>query len=93
MSRNIEELSGGVLRFKEMSMEEDGEYICHAENVAGQTTSTARIEVQSLPVINISPRRGSITVREGERIRLECHATGHPQPTVRWTKHRPDIFA
>lgn len=69
-------------------MEEDGGYICHAENEAGQTTITAQIEVQSLPVINISPQSGMVTVREGDRVRLECHASGHPQPTIRWNKHR-----
>lgn len=67
-------------------MEEDGQYICHAENIAGQTTSIATIEVQSLPQITISPKSGVISLREGERLRLECHATGHPQPTVHWTR-------
>lgn len=69
-------------------MQEAGEYICHAENEAGQTTAAAHIEVQSLPVITVTPRKGLVQVREGERVRLECHATGHPQPTVHWNKHR-----
>lgn len=68
-------------------MEETGEYICHAENEAGQTTAIARIEVQTLPVLTISPATTRIQAQEGERIRLECRATGHPQPTVQWTRY------
>lgn len=71
-----------------MSMQESGEYVCHAENEAGQTSAAAQIEVQSLPIITVTPRTGMIHVREGERVRLECHATGHPEPTVKWNKHR-----
>lgn len=88
LSPNIEELSGGVLRFNQITMSETGEYICHAENEAGQTTATAHVEVQSLPVVRITPSSGIVNVQEGERVRFECHATGHPQPSVRWTKHR-----
>lgn len=77
-----------LCRFNHVTMEEAGDYICHAENDAGQTTTTAVVEVQTLPVLTISPHSGMIHVREGERVRLECHATGHPSPTVHWTKHR-----
>lgn len=68
-------------------MEEDGGYVCHAENEAGQTSITAQVEVQTLPVITITPHSGVVTVREGDRVKLECHTSGHPQPTVHWTKH------
>lgn len=69
-------------------MDETGEYTCHAQNDAGQTTATARLEVKSLPLLTITPRSGQITVKEGDRVRLECRASGFPQPTVQWNKYQ-----
>jgi hypothetical protein len=66
---------------------EAGQYICHAESEAGSTTAVATVVVQSVPRITIYPST-DVQVFVGQRVRLECWATGDPQPTVEWAKHR-----
>ncbi|XP_021927336.1 basement membrane-specific heparan sulfate proteoglycan core protein isoform X6 [Zootermopsis nevadensis] len=87
LSSIIEELPGGVLRFSQVTQAESGQYICHAESEAGSTTAIATLVVQSTPTITISPSN-DVQVVVGQRVRLECRATGDPPPTVEWSKHR-----
>ncbi|KAK4879912.1 hypothetical protein RN001_008058 [Aquatica leii] len=86
LSTSIEQLSNGVLRFTNIGLPESGEYMCTAENVAGKTTAIGHLEVHTRPVLTVTPRSGIINVREGEYVRLECKASGVPQPTVQWSK-------
>lgn len=75
-------------RFQRVSQAEAGQYVCNAENEAGQVTAVATLEIQSAPVITLLPGR-VVTTRVGERVRLECRAAGEPQPSVSWTKYTP----
>jgi hypothetical protein len=36
--------------------------------------------------VSILPAGRLLTVREGETVKLECMAAGHPSPTVKWSK-------
>ncbi|CAL8147958.1 unnamed protein product [Orchesella dallaii] len=83
-----EEIQGGVLRFNSVTGEEEGEYICSAENLAGTVTAFATLEIQTPPKITISPSTPH-RVGSGERVRLECRADGEPLPTVSWKKLQP----
>ncbi|KAK6617380.1 hypothetical protein RUM43_014389 [Polyplax serrata] len=85
LGSNIEELPNGVLRFSDMKVEDAGQFICRAENAAGSVDAIATIEVQSKPVITVTPSN-DITVVEGQRIKLECRGTGSPTPSVSWSK-------
>ncbi|XP_023290722.1 basement membrane-specific heparan sulfate proteoglycan core protein [Orussus abietinus] len=84
---NIEQLPGGLLRLTNITISDGGAFVCSASNEVGTTTAVAHIEVQSLPVITISPNIGILPVKLGDRIRLMCSATGHPQPNVVWSRH------
>ncbi|KAK3867232.1 hypothetical protein Pcinc_027289 [Petrolisthes cinctipes] len=86
MTPNTETLNGGVLRFNQVQGDEEGSYICTAENDAGSVTAIAMLEVQSMPSIIIRPGPSPNMVREGERLRLECSAEGDPAPTVSWQR-------
>ncbi|XP_069692113.1 basement membrane-specific heparan sulfate proteoglycan core protein isoform X26 [Periplaneta americana] len=86
LSPSIEELPNGVLRFNQVTQTEAGQYVCHAENEAGTINAMATLIVHSMPVITISPST-DVHVVVGERVRLECRASGEPQPTVEWSKH------
>lgn len=56
------------------------------------TTHTLHIEVP--PTIHgLHPRNGTITVRSGSRVRLECKASGQPHPTIFWTRMHNQPFA
>lgn len=87
---NVEELEAGVIRFNRVTGNEQGQYICTAENDAGTITGVATLTVQSIPVVTISPSgaNGPIRVKEGQRVRLECRAQGDPAPSVSWRRLR-----
>ncbi|XP_028137681.2 basement membrane-specific heparan sulfate proteoglycan core protein isoform X7 [Diabrotica virgifera virgifera] len=86
LSSNVEEMSGGTLRFTQITQREEGEYICTAINEAGSASVSAHIVVHSPPDIIITPRQEVITRGIGDSLSLECQGTGMPQPTVGWTK-------
>ncbi|UYV67717.1 HSPG2 [Cordylochernes scorpioides] len=86
-TRSTEILGSGVLRFNRVTGEEQGAYVCTAENVAGRATAQAILHIQGSPVIHIdktSPHR----VRPGERVSLTCRAEGDPAPSVAWRRLR-----
>ncbi|KAG5900605.1 hypothetical protein JTB14_017460 [Gonioctena quinquepunctata] len=91
LSQNIEQMSGGALRFTQITPYEDGEYICSAVNEAGTATATAQIIVHTPPEVEITPPRESITKNVGDSLRLECQARGIPQPSVVWTKYEQGL--
>jgi hypothetical protein len=74
-------------RFTQVTQAEAGNYICHADSSAGSTTAVATLVVHSMPRITVSPST-DVQVVVGQRVKLECRATGEPQPTVEWSKHR-----
>ncbi|XP_011864496.1 PREDICTED: basement membrane-specific heparan sulfate proteoglycan core protein isoform X15 [Vollenhovia emeryi] len=88
---NVEQLPGGLLRLSNITANDGGAYICSASNEVGSTSVIAHIEVQSMPVITITPKHGILTVKRGSRVRLMCSASGHPQPNVAWSKHMNGI--
>lgn len=90
LPNNVEELDGGVIRFNRVTGNEQGQYVCTAENDAGSITGVATLTIQSIPVVTISPNptSGPIRVKEGQRVRLECRAQGDPAPSVSWKRLR-----
>ncbi|XP_071874844.1 terribly reduced optic lobes isoform X23 [Bombus fervidus] len=89
---NIKQLPGGVLRLTNITVSDGGSYVCTAINPAGTNSAMAYIEVQSMPVISISPQSGMLHVRPGDRVRLLCSANGFPEPSVTWSRH-PNVVS
>ncbi|XP_078697741.1 basement membrane-specific heparan sulfate proteoglycan core protein-like isoform X14 [Branchiostoma floridae x Branchiostoma belcheri] len=75
----------GVLTIRDVTPAEQGAYVCTANNTVGSIQATANIRVQGYPRVTISPA-GPVSVGLGERLYLECVATGDPAPVVRWTR-------
>ena len=75
-------------RFNRVTGNEQGQYVCTAENDAGTITGIATLSIQSIPVVSISPSGSPIRVRAGQRLRLECHAQGDPAPAISWKRLR-----
>ncbi|KAL1116702.1 hypothetical protein AAG570_005174 [Ranatra chinensis] len=82
---SVQQLHNGVLKFNSVRASDAGEYICHAENSAGVVTMTAIVIVHRVPEVEVTPQ-GSVTLMQGETLRLKCTASGEPQPTVTWIK-------
>jgi hemicentin len=77
----------GVIRFNRVTGDEDGTYVCTAENIAGRVTAQAVLRIQGAPTLRIL-QSNPFRVRPNEQIRLECVAEGEPKPNVIWRKHQ-----
>lgn len=86
LSHRIKEEYPGYISIDDITVEEAGEYECHAQNIAGSTSLTATINVQQSPVITLDPDTTDLTITEGDELKLECSAVGIPQPSVSWKK-------
>ena len=85
LTANTEILPGGVLRITRVTGVEEGEYKCRAENIVGSVEVTASLTIHETPTIEMTPR-GSVTVRVGQPLTINCFVTGDPAPTVSWNK-------
>ncbi|XP_068599564.1 hemicentin-1 [Brachionichthys hirsutus] len=75
---------GQVLEIDRAQLSDAGMYRCVAVNLAGVAEIFHSLQVYVPPVI-IS-RGGTVTVVVNEAARLECEATGVPQPSLTWLK-------
>ncbi|KAM3620522.1 uncharacterized protein V6R79_024924 [Siganus canaliculatus] len=75
---------GQVLEIDRAQLSDAGVYRCVATNLAGTAEVTYKLQVYVPPVIS-SPS-GTVTVVVNEAVRLECEATGVPQPSLTWLK-------
>jgi len=76
-----------------LKVSDSGSYDCalnlkrHVINVV----HTLQIEVPPR-IHKLHPGNGSITVRSGSRVRLECRASGQPPPDIYWTRQHNQPF-
>ena len=77
-----------LFRFNRVTGNEQGQYVCTAENDAGSITGIVTMTIQSIPVVSINPAGSPIRTKVGQRLRLECRAKGDPAPTISWRRLR-----
>lgn len=70
--------------FTHIALEDAGEYVCTAENLAGIVTATNVLNVHQSPVVLVTPDVANLQLTEGDELLLECSATGIPAPQVIW---------
>ncbi|XP_045630619.1 leucine-rich repeats and immunoglobulin-like domains protein 1 isoform X1 [Ursus americanus] len=74
-----------VLHLRHVTFGHEGRYQCVITNHFGSTYShKARLIVNVLPSFTKTPH--DIAIRTGTTARLECAATGHPNPQIAWQK-------
>ncbi|XP_030054785.1 peroxidasin homolog isoform X2 [Microcaecilia unicolor] len=81
-------LDDGTLMIQNTQETDQGVYQCMAKNVAGEV-KTHEVTLRyfgspARPTFVIQPQNTEVLV--GESVTLECSATGHPQPVVKWTR-------
>ncbi|XP_037072033.1 LOW QUALITY PROTEIN: roundabout homolog 1-like [Pollicipes pollicipes] len=79
----INVLQDKTLRIEQVRPQDEGTYVCEADNRVGSVTASATVTVHSHPSFDRAP--SDRRVARGESVTLECGAAGHPTPTVYWT--------
>ena len=85
IAENVELLDGGVLRLNQATGDEQGQYICRAENQAGSVDAIATLLILEVPTIELQPA-GSVTRQAGTPLSISCSVRGDPPPAISWTK-------
>uniref|UniRef100_A0A3Q2QGD0 Immunoglobulin superfamily member 10-like n=1 Tax=Fundulus heteroclitus TaxID=8078 RepID=A0A3Q2QGD0_FUNHE len=84
--RQLTVFNNGTLLVPAVGVGEEGEYMCYADNLAGQDTmKVSNSAVRTTPP-NFTDDRSHryIRVRQGETATVPCRPTGDPAPTVTW---------
>ncbi|XP_022095889.1 roundabout homolog 2-like [Acanthaster planci] len=73
-----------TLHISQVVQEDEGSYICRAENSWGTEALTITLEVNTEPTFTREPV--DQTVSAGHMVSFECKVTGSPPPTILWQK-------
>ena len=68
-----------------MTLSDEGQYLCRAENVAGHVEMMATLVINSVPRVRLEPS-GSVVMRPGARLEISCSVTGDPEPRISWRR-------
>ncbi|XP_038047946.1 roundabout homolog 1-like isoform X2 [Patiria miniata] len=73
-----------TLHIRQVLQEDEGTYICRAENSWGTETLTITLEVNTEPTFTREPVDQTVSV--GQMVSFECKVTGSPLPAIFWQK-------
>ncbi|XP_035222665.1 hemicentin-1-like isoform X3 [Stegodyphus dumicola] len=73
------------LHIQNVSKEDEGTYICLAQNAAGERKAAAAVRVRAPPIILDSSGVKSVQVKEA--VILDCLVKGDPSPNIIWIKN------
>ncbi|XP_069775261.1 basement membrane-specific heparan sulfate proteoglycan core protein isoform X3 [Narcine bancroftii] len=83
------QVQGPVLRIRQASQADAGDYICHAENNLGMqdvavtvSVTTVSSSMRAAPTVKVYSSPDTVT--EGGMLELHCQVTGHPPPRITW---------
>ncbi|KAG1650320.1 Down syndrome cell adhesion molecule-like protein Dscam2 [Nymphon striatum] len=75
-----------LLQVHDIRIEHKGNYTCVAENKAGKTYNSIKIDVEFSPRWTVQPTDVKVKLNS-YGVFLKCEAEGFPSPTVKWHKH------
>uniref|UniRef100_T1J590 Interference hedgehog n=1 Tax=Strigamia maritima TaxID=126957 RepID=T1J590_STRMM len=82
--------NSGTLSLYNIQKEDDGTYVCQADNDIPIPVSTYTI-VEIKDQVKIIVPLGNLSVNEGSEVVFDCNATGVPNPVVTWLHNGVDI--
>jgi len=84
---------GVMLTVSGLKLSDSGQYVCALNTKHSVLSVVHTLNIEVPPTIhNLHPRNGTITVRSGSRVRLECKASGQPHPSIYWTRMHNQPF-
>ncbi|XP_071039988.1 cell adhesion molecule Dscam1-like [Parasteatoda tepidariorum] len=85
-SSHVHILVNGSLNFRNVEKSDEGSYLCEANNGVGTGLSTVvRFTVHSSP--KFETKFSTLTVRRGEKVKLNCISSGDIPMTFTWRKN------
>ncbi|XP_068755533.1 roundabout homolog 2-like [Montipora capricornis] len=81
-----------VMRLSDVRKADSGDYVCTATNLLGSAVKKTLLVVVSLPSFSIKPPIRTVA-RLGDSLRLNCSATGDPQPVISWKRQGSSLPA
>lgn len=81
-SGRINIMSNGDLHLNNIHAEDQGQYMCSAENRGGSTGTTARIIIHQAPTFLREPFDETVTA--GNTASFRCEVSGSPEPRIIW---------
>ncbi|XP_077985313.1 roundabout homolog 1-like [Glandiceps talaboti] len=77
-------LDDNTLKIKEVSIVDEGTYVCTGENNVGASHAEARLSIHAEPAFTTVPRDRVVAVNK--KVTFECRASGNPPPAIFWQK-------
>ncbi|XP_006730990.2 hemicentin-1 [Leptonychotes weddellii] len=84
INHRIRQLVNGSLAIYGTVNEDAGDYTCVATNDAGVVERSMSLTLQSPPIITLEPVE--TVINAGDKVILNCQATGEPHPTITWSR-------
>ena len=81
-----------VVTFEDVRKSDSAEYICTATNILGSAVKKTLLVVVYLPRFTIKPPIRTVA-RPGVSLKLNCSATGDPQPVISWKRQGSQLPA
>ncbi|XP_067670399.1 contactin-5-like isoform X3 [Haliotis asinina] len=84
---HVTEVATASFNLTEADCLDSGDYMCVAQNIAGQTTASVTVNVKCSPRLNFQyTARRDVYVDVGQPVRLQAHILAFPRPTFTWLK-------
>ena len=87
---NYKVFDNGTLEFTRIEKQDEADYKCKAKNLFG-TAESEEVEVVVEAAAEIKEFPENTEVAEGEKLELQCAATGDPPPIISWLKNGQQV--
>ncbi|XP_054713925.1 hemicentin-1-like [Uloborus diversus] len=86
-------IQNGTLTIHKAESQDQGWYTCFAENNAGSSSDKAFLSIHESPQISSSySSPQNLTAIVGDKIDINCNATGYPIPEIIWTEPKENMI-
>lgn len=76
------------LHIRNINVQDEGEYTCQI-NTDPIQIKRVRLKVHVPAEIDTTSSSNNVTVKEGENVKLQCVASGIPEPAITWYRNTP----
>ena len=79
------QINKGLIKLLDARRADSDNYLCTARNFLGTVVKRTVLVVATLPQFSVKPA-ARVIVAPGGTLRLNCSATGDPQPVISWKR-------